>query len=241
MNSFFEAVLDKIANKKSSALKYVNINNKGDYVILLHGLNRTAYSMSKIAVALSESGYHVINYSYPSRKYSIDVLALSLLDKVINTHCINNKKKIHFVTHSLGGIILRKYLQEKPMLNIGRIVMITPPNHGSKWVDFLKKSPLFSWILGVSGKQLGSKSTSYVNHLPPKIECELGVIAATKSYNPFSFMIFKTKNDGTITVNSTKMVGMKDFKEIDTTHCVAPNNDEVIKDAVNFINYGFFN
>lgn len=240
MNNFFELVLDKIFGKKTSHLKYVNANSKRDYVIILHGLNRTSWSMSKIANTLSDQGYSVINLSYPSRKYNIDTLAMSFLDKIVNTYCINKNKKIHFVTHSLGGIILRRYLQKKPILNIGRTVMITPPNHGTKIVDFLKKTPFFiKWILGKAGKQLGKKN-SILSKLPKKANFELAVIAATKSYNPFSGIIFKAKNDGTISVNDTKLLGMKEFIEVDTTHCTAPRNDEVIKHTVSFIHYGYF-
>lgn len=238
MNNLFELVLDKILGKKISRLKYVNTNIKGDYVILLHGLNRSARSMEKLENALAEEGYSVINQSYPSRKYNIDILASSFLDKIIKTYCVNKKKKIHFVTHSLGGIILRRYLQKKPILNMGRTVMIAPPNHGTKWVDFIKKTPFFiRWALGKAGRQLGKKH-SILSKLPKKANFELAVIAATHSYNTFSSFIFKTKNDGTVTVNDTKLLGMKDFIEVTTTHCIAPRNEEVIKHTVNFINYG---
>ena len=240
MNNFFEIVLDKIFGPKSSRLKYVNICNKGDYVILLHGLNRTASSMSKFAFDLSEEGYHVINYTYPSRKYDIQTLACSFLDSLIKSHCVNAHKKIHFVTYSLGSIILRKYLEEKPLLNIGRVVMVTPPNHGSEIVDLLKNFFVFSWLLGKAGKQLGAHNSSYVNKLPKKILFDLGIIAATTSYNPFSYFIFNSTNDGTVSVNSMKMLGMRDYVEVDTTHFFAPTNDDVVKLAVNFINYGYF-
>ena len=240
MNDFFEIVLDKILGKKSSRLKYVNPHSKKDYVILLHGLNRSSFSMAKLANALSDEGYHTINYSYPSRKYNIDKLAFLFLDNIIETHCLDSKKKIHFVTHSLGGIVLRRFIEKKPLLNIGRVVMITPPNHGTKLVDLLNKTFLFRWILGKAGKQLSSKNSSFVNQLPQKSNFDLGIIAATKSNNPLSYWIFKGKNDGTVPINSTKMIGMRDFIEISTSHFFAPRNDEVIKHTVSFINYGYF-
>lgn len=240
MNSLLEITLAKIFNKEESRLKYASTGNSGDYVILLHGLNRSSRSLSKLANTLAEEGYQVINFSYPSRKYDIDALASLFLGNLIKKYCLNKKKKIHFVTHSLGGIIVRKYLQDTPIINIGRTVMITPPNHGTKLIDFLKQIPVLNWILGRAGKQLSSDTSSYVNKLHKKVNFDAGIIAGSQSYNPISYFLLDSKNDGTITVSSTKITGMKDFIEIKTGHFFAPNNDEVIKNAVNFINYGFF-
>ena len=106
--------------------------NNGDYVVLLHGLGRTSLSMQKIGVKLAKNGYKVININYPSRSDSIENLVNNNLKKELLEKCTDESKKINFVSHSMGGIMVRYLLTNDNTLNVGKIVMLVPPNQGSE-------------------------------------------------------------------------------------------------------------
>jgi hypothetical protein len=245
MNFLFEAVISFINELCKSPAKCVSIGNNGDYVILLHALARSNRSMKKIEHDLSDEGYNVINLNYPSTKYSIEYLSEKYLVKAIKKLCTDRKKKIHFVTSSLGGIILRHYLQTNHKLNIDKIVMIAPPNKGSEVVDFMKKNVLFRgffrWFFGPAGQQLGNKKNSFVNTaLENTIHHEIGVIAGDSCINPFIPFLIKGPNDGRVSVKSTKLKNMKDHVVIHSPHCFITSNNECIKQVSYFLSYGIF-
>jgi pimeloyl-ACP methyl ester carboxylesterase len=241
MNFLFEAAINWINDLCKSPAKCVAIGNNGDYVVLVHALAWTSRSMNKISETLSSEGYIVINLDYPSRRHSIENLADNFLAKTINKLCTDKKKKIHFVTHSLGGIIVRKYIADHPKLNIGRVVMITPPNKGSKVVDFFRNNFLFKAYFGPALQQLGTKKNSFINvNLDKSVKFELGVIAGNCCINPLIHFLIKGPNDGLITVASTKINGMKDHIIIHSTHLFIVTNEECIKQVSYFLNYGHF-
>lgn len=206
-------------------------------VILLHGLARSDRSMKKITQALNKKGYLTVNVNYPSTQYQIDELAQSAITKALEK-CPQHIK-INFVTHSMGGILVRKYLSKNTIKNIGRVVMLGPPNKGSQAVDKLSKVPGFKLINGPAGMQLGTSQTSVPNVLGPA-DFELGIIAGTRSINPILSLMLANPNDGKVSVESTKLKGMTDYIELPVTHTFMMNNKIVIAQLIHFLENGCF-
>jgi len=211
----------------------------GECVILLHGLARSASSMETLEQALSTNGYIVSNIDYPSRKHAIEKLAPLAIKGGIEYCRENSATRINFVTHSLGGILVRLYLKTNSLPDIGRVVMLGPPNQGSEVVDNLKDMPGFELINGPAGQQLGTGSSDIPISLGP-VNFELGVIAGTQSINLLLSTMLPNPDDGKVSVESTKVKGMKDFIALPTTHPFMMKNEMVIKQTLHFLKNGSF-
>jgi hypothetical protein len=207
-------------------------------VVLLHGLARISNSMSELETKLRRSGFDVININYPSTRYQIDVLATDAVGRGITACRANEPETIHFVTHSLGGILVRYYLQKQALDMLGRVVMLGPPNHGSEVVDGLSPVPGFGF-LGPAGSVLGTDSNSILNQLGP-VNFELGVIAGSTNINPLNFLFIDGPNDSVVSVESTKVEGMDDHKVLPVTHTFMMRNNEVIDHTIHFLKTGSF-
>lgn len=212
--------------------------NKKEYVILLHGLARTDRSFSKLAASLTKNNYHTINISYPSTKHSIEKLADDAISHAIS-QCPGNAK-INFVTHSMGGILVRQYLSKKEITNLGRVVMLGPPNKGSQVVDTLKDIPGFKLINGPAGVQLGTDYLSVPNKLGAA-NFNVGIIAGTRSVNLLLSTLLPSPNDGKVSVENTKLEGMSDHISLPVTHPFMMRNNDVITQVLYYLTHGSFN
>jgi pimeloyl-ACP methyl ester carboxylesterase len=213
--------------------------NATECVVLLHGLVRTSDSMVKLEKALVNAGYQVENIDYPSRKYKIAELA-DLAVKQGLSQCNDSKPdKIHFVTHSLGGILVRYYLKHNSIDNIGRVVMLGPPNQGSEVVDNLRDTPGFELLNGPAGMQLGTQLSDIPRTLGP-VDFELGIIAGTRSINLILSTLIPDKDDGKVSVTAAKVEGMKDFLTLPVTHTFMMKNQNVIAQVIHFLSHGKF-
>jgi len=212
---------------------------EGAYVFLLHGFGRTNRSMDKLENHISDYGYIVINVNYPSTKYPIEYLADEILNDVIQRNIKNPKLKIHFVTHSMGSIVVRYYLKYHKMPNLGRVVMLSPPNQGTELVDFFKDSFFFKIFDWPAGRQLGTGEDSVPINLGP-VDFELGIITGNKSFNPFYSTILAGPDDGIVTVERAKVEGMSDFIVLPHSHTFIILNNEVIEQVIHFLEHGRF-
>jgi pimeloyl-ACP methyl ester carboxylesterase len=203
-------------------------------VVLLHGLYRSERAMRPLAKRLEAAGYAVHNLGYPSLAAAPDELAAQLGEKVQG--CCAGAPRLHFVTHSLGGILTRALLAKQAPANLGRVVMLAPPNHGSEYVDVFGDA--FGWALGPTGRELGTAPSSLPNRLPPP-DYDFGVIAGTWSINPLSFLL-AGESDGTVSVESTQLDGMADFVAVDASHTFILYSDAAAEQVLEFLRTGRF-
>ena len=209
-----------------------------DCLIILHGLARTSASMEPVAAAFLELGYVVANVDYPSRERTIEDLAPLAVKRGLD-ECPSDDV-VHFVTHSLGGILVRYYLQNNDFTRLGRTVMLAPPNNGSEVVDTLRDFPGFAAINGPAGLQLGTDEEGIPANLGA-VNYEVGVIAGTETFNPILSLYLPNPDDGKVSVESAKVEGMSDFITVPYSHPFIMNAPDVIEQAVSFIKSGQFN
>ena len=208
-------------------------------VVLLHGLGRLSNSMSELETKLAPAGYSVSNIKYPSRSYPIDVLALDAIGRGLAQCRSEGPGEIHFITHSLGGILLRYYLLENTISELGRVVMLGPPNQGSEIVDGLLPLPGFGFIGGPAGVALGTGEGSIIDRLGP-VEFDLGIIAGSTNINPLEFLFIAGPSDSIVSIESTKVRGMNAHIVLPVTHTFMMRNNEVIEQAIHYLKTGSF-
>jgi pimeloyl-ACP methyl ester carboxylesterase len=193
--------------------------------------------MLPLQYRLKAEGFRVRSFGYPSMRRSPPELT-ALLAKEIAA-CCGNSPRIHFVTHSLGGILVRAYLAEHQLPNMGRLVMLAPPNRGSELADIANGSGLLRMILGPTVIQLGTGADSLPNRLPPPWY-EVGVIAGIDNYNPIGGFFVPEPSDGTVSVASTQLGGMIDFVTVPKSHTFIMWSSDVSDYVVRFLRTGRF-
>jgi hypothetical protein len=195
--------------------------------------------MARLARHFNGLGYQVVNVAYPSRQYTIPELSRIALSPALAACRQHHAQQVHFVTHSLGGILVRYFLEHNPLETLGRVVMIAPPNKGSQIVDAFRRMPGFRTINGPAGTQLGTDASSIPLQLK-KANYPVGVIAGTRSVNPILSLFLPGLNDGRVTVENAALDGMADFILVKASHPFIMRHPETIRQAAAFIKNGRF-
>jgi len=215
-------------------------NPGGQHVVLLHGLMRTGRSMESLARKLRRAGYRVHNLTYGTRESPVEPLAESVVGDALASCRTRGATQIHFVTHSLGGILVRLYLARHSVPELGRVVMLGPPNAGSEVVDRIGHWPVYGWLNGPAGRELGTDAESIPSRLGP-VNFPLGIIAGNRSINWInSILMIPGPDDGKVSVRRTRVAGMTDHLVLPVTHPMIMRNREVQRQVLAFLENGRF-
>lgn len=215
------------------------VTSTDECVVLLHGLNRSWRMMRPMAEALQTAGYTTANVDYPSQSGTIEELAPMAVDTGLRECRDSGAIRIHFVTHSVGGILLRYRNKYQPIPELGRVVMLGPPNQGSEIVDRTRGWLGFEILSGGAGAQLGTDENSIPSILGP-VDFELGVIAGTGTINVFLSALLPNPDDGKVSVASTRVDGMDDFLIVGNSHRYLTRSDIAIRNTESFLRTGEF-
>jgi len=207
-------------------------------VIVVHGLGRTPASMAILTARLERAGLRVVNFGYPSTAEPIEALTARLRDEVVRC-CAREADSVHFVTHSMGGVLVWTYLSGRPTAHQGRVVMLAPPSQGSEVVDAFSDSPLLRSILGPAGARLGTDTANATRHLGAA-RFSLGIIAGDRSLNPIGSWIIPGPDDGKVGVDRARIEGAADFMVLPATHTFIMNRSDVAEEVVHFLRHGRF-
>ena len=205
-------------------------------VVLVHGLGRRASSMALLSVRLEWAGYEVTTVSYESMSDTfsrqVDAIAAAV------ERCCPDAPKVHFVGHSLGGLVIRGYLADNPPASLGRVVLLTPPNQGSLFVDWLSDMSLAEEMLGPVGSALGTDSTAIPANLPLP-DYEMGIIAGTRAVHPIGHPAIPGPDDGIVSVEQTR-IGDVPVLVLPRSHAFIANSRHAADAVIRFLRTGTF-
>lgn len=214
-------------------------------VLLLHGLGRHRRSMNAMGRALARHGYAPDNIGYASTCHPIEHLADTVVRPAVDRWLEAGAERIHFVTHSLGGILVRAEAARRfdagtPLPDGCRAVMLAPPHAGSEVADALRDTwPVSTWC-GPALRELGTGTDSVPRTLGSIRGIEVGVMIGTRRIVPFD-RFFEGDNDGNVSVASAfAPTGLRDTQVVRPSHAFVMRDREVIRQTLYFLDHGRF-
>jgi len=214
-------------------------NTTQDGVVLLHGISRTARSFRKIQAALEGSGFATLNQDYASRRKALEALAEDI-HPAIQQFADGIDGSVHFVCHSMGGLLARVYIARYRPIRLGRVVMLGTPNSGSEIADRLRHFRAYRAFFGPAGQQLGTQRNEAVNALFPPVDYPVGIISGNRSIDPVAGTMLPKPHDGRVSVANTRLDGMTDHVVVAASHPWLVRNSVAIGQTIAFLQGGKF-
>ncbi len=234
---FASGTLDECASTLDRLKQANNLQpDTGHAVIYLHGLGRSSRSLRPVMNAMPDEGYVHIPFEYPSTRVPLEQSAgylQTLIESLIDV------EKLSFVVHSMGGLVVRRYLVDHRDPRLHRMVMMGTPNSGAELADMLKSNFVFRAIYGPAGQQLVTDPTGPAKSLPTP-DFEFGIVAGGKNDDRGFNRLIPGDDDGTVTVASTRLAGAADFLLVPKLHSFLMSDETVIAAVRHFLEHGRF-
>ena len=196
-------------------------------------------SFRKMQASLEAAGFATLNIDYPSRRHALEALA-EYIHPAVALFSAGSEGQLHFVGHSMGGLLTRVYISKYRPERLGRVVMLGTPNGGSQIADRLRNvAPYRAWF-GPAGAQLGTRRDAATSALFPPVDFPVGIIAGNRSVDPVASLFLPKPHDGRVSVANTKLDGMADHIVIGTSHPWLPGNRLAIAQTIAFLRDGKF-
>lgn len=195
--------------------------------------------MSSLAAFLQQQGYVVVNVGYPSRRHPVETLAELCIPPAVAELRRARVDTVDFVTYSMGGILLRSYLAANPLPELGRVVMLSPPNQGSELVDYFRRFWWFRWFFGPAGCQLGTAATDLPLQLGP-LDATVGILTGNRPFPGLYSRFFPGPHDGKVSVARAQLPEMTDFMTLPYGHAFIINHRSVWEQVAAFLEHGEF-
>ena len=211
----------------------------GRCTVLLHGLARTSGSMRPLAEALLARGSTVAAVDYPSRAFPVETLAPATIARGLGACRAAGSTRIDVVTHSMGAILLRVALGDGVPADLGRVVMLGPPNAGSEVVDALAAVPGFAALNGPAGLQLGTGPDDVPARLGPT-RADVAVVAGSRSINLLLSLLLPNPDDGKVSAARTRLEGMCGWLQVAATHPLMMRKPLVVDETIRWLETGRF-
>jgi pimeloyl-ACP methyl ester carboxylesterase len=208
-------------------------------VVLLHGIARSSASLAKLERALQEAGFKTLNLDYPSRTHPLETIA-EWIHGPIERFRATGIGTLHFVTHSMGGLVARAYVTRYRPPELGRVMMLGPPNEGCEIADVLDRFAFYRRFFGPAGRQLGTHRTAHLQAVLGVVDYPVGVIAGDRTLYPISWLLIPGPNDGRVSVARSMVAGMTGHLTVHATHSFMMRNAEVIRQSLAFLQEGRF-
>jgi triacylglycerol lipase len=209
-----------------------------DLVVLLHGWWSARWFLWRISRRLRREGFAVANIGYPAVWTPFEEIVATILPRRLEPHRPGEFRRVHFVTHSMGSLVVRRFLERNRPPNLGRVVMFGPPNHGSELANFYARFAVCRWLAGPNLAALQTGPDGVASRLPAA-DFELGVIAGYHPLSP-SWSPLPKPHDGMVTFLSTQLAGMTGHCVVPRTHTLLVWDRGAIDQAVSFLRDGRF-
>jgi pimeloyl-ACP methyl ester carboxylesterase len=221
----------------SERLASANATQHG--VVLLHGISRTTRSFRKMEAALEGCGFATLNQDYASRRKALEALAEDI-HPAIQRFADGIDGAVHFVGHSMGGLLARVYIARYRPKRLGRVVMLGTPNSGSEIADRLKRIGAYRAWFGPAGQQLVTQRDATIAAMFPPVDYPVGIIAGNRSVDPIMSAFLPKPHDGRVSVENTRLDGMADHIIVGTSHPWLIRNGRAIEQTITFVRDGSF-
>ncbi len=208
-------------------------------VVLLHGIGKSARAMAGLEAAVAAAGFATLNLTYPSRHHRLEAL-VEEVHEAVRGFLAGGEGPVHFVCHSMGGLVARGYIGRYRPAGLGRVVMLGTPNQGSELADLLGWNPVYKFAFGPAGQQLRTRPDPATTALLGAVDYPVGVVAGDRPFDVLGWLYLPKPNDGRVSVAATRVAGMADHVTLPVDHEALMRDAAVHRQVVAFLREGRF-